>query len=100
MKLANQSPHIKLEATRRGVHSVLLKDDVDEAGLLRAVEAAIDGKPPATATTVHKPPIASRTGCSVSSAVSLRAVTVSDAKHAVAVAFGVSPENVEVKIRI
>jgi len=101
MVTGNQSPHIAPEAARRHVHAVLRKDEIDEPGLLNAVDAAIAGQPSTAIAIPDKvSPIAVPTEYRVSASASPRVASISDAKHAVAAAFGVSPENVEVTIRV
>jgi len=99
MVTGNRSPHIPLEAARHGVHSVLCKDDIDELGLLSAVDAAMGGEKLATAP-LDIPPVIVPTVLPEEVGASPRALSISAAKHAVAVAFGVNPENVEVTIRV
>lgn len=92
----NHDERIVAEATRRGVHACLLKDEVDEVSLFATIDEAMRLRPPHSAV----PPADSQNGAArLPPPPAVAMLTIAAAKRGLAASFGVAPDKVEITIR-
>jgi CheY-like chemotaxis protein len=94
MVTGSHDESVAIEARRRGVGAVLLKDELDAGELRAAIERviAVPTAPRAARSTVPPPPPPP------APAVSARGLSIDEARSGLAAAFGVNPASVEIII--